>query len=178
MERSRPQRGFEWMRLKYWIPAIVACGIHCDFFQPLFHAGPNRQGNFAHSSLVPTARFLDTHPSSALRYSETRACHGIWRIQHYGISCSARATPGLAAQLGVADVSDCRFLAVIDEFHPSYVPRRHASAKDVAIDGLGAILAQLVVWWYAKGVWPSEPIGKSSLLARCDYGTIAETSFE
>jgi hypothetical protein len=51
------------------------CGIHFDFFQPLFHAGPNRQGYCAHSSLVPNARFLDTHPSSALRYSQRRACH-------------------------------------------------------------------------------------------------------
>ena len=35
--------------------------------------------------------------------------------------------------------------AVIDEFHQTYVPRRHASAKDVAVDLIGAILAQLVV---------------------------------
>jgi len=30
---------------------------------------------------------------------------------------------------------------------------RHASPSDVAIDTLGAVLAQVIVWWWAVIVW-------------------------
>jgi hypothetical protein len=46
------------------------------------------------------------------------------------------------------------------------VPRRHFSLKDMAIDGLGAVLPQLVVWWYAKGKWPLAWNRKKPKLAR------------
>lgn len=43
--------------------------------------------------------------------------------------------------------------AVLDEWHQSFVPVRHARPRDVAIDTLGALLAQSLVWAYAK--WKS-----------------------
>jgi VanZ family protein len=38
----------------------------------------------------------------------------------------------------------------LDEWHQSFVPLREARARDVAIDTLGAVLAQTLVWFYAK----------------------------
>jgi VanZ family protein len=39
----------------------------------------------------------------------------------------------------------CGFYAITDEFHQSFVPSRTASARDVAIDGVGALFGLLVI---------------------------------
>ena len=43
--------------------------------------------------------------------------------------------------------------AGLDEWHQSFVPLREARLRDVAIDALGAVSAQTLVWLYAK--WKS-----------------------
>jgi VanZ family protein len=40
--------------------------------------------------------------------------------------------------------------AGLDEWHQSFVPLREPSVRDVMIDGTGALLAQVLVWAYAK----------------------------
>ena len=45
--------------------------------------------------------------------------------------------------------------AGLDEWHQSFVPLRHASSRDVAIDAFGALLAQVLVWFYAG--WKTRP---------------------
>ena len=40
--------------------------------------------------------------------------------------------------------------AGLDEWHQSFVPLREARVRDVVIDALGAVLAQTLVWFYAK----------------------------
>jgi VanZ family protein len=40
--------------------------------------------------------------------------------------------------------------AGLDEWHQSFVPLREARLRDVAIDALGAVSAQTLVWLYAK----------------------------
>ena len=40
--------------------------------------------------------------------------------------------------------------AGLDEWHQTFVPLREARVRDVVIDATGALLAQLLVWVYAK----------------------------
>jgi VanZ family protein len=40
--------------------------------------------------------------------------------------------------------------AGLDEWHQSFVPMREARVRDVLIDSTGALLAQALVWIYAK----------------------------
>jgi len=40
--------------------------------------------------------------------------------------------------------------AGLDEWHQSFVPMREARSRDVLIDATGALLAQVLVWIYAK----------------------------
>jgi VanZ family protein len=40
--------------------------------------------------------------------------------------------------------------ALSDEFHQAYVPGRHGSVLDVAIDGVGGLLAVLGLWWMTR----------------------------
>ena len=42
--------------------------------------------------------------------------------------------------------------AGLDEWHQSFVPLREARMRDVAIDALGALLAQCLVWSYARWI--------------------------
>ncbi len=53
--------------------------------------------------------------------------------------------------------------ASLDEWHQSFVPLREARGRDVAIDALGAVLAQTLVWFYAK--W------RSNLAVRPEFST-------
>lgn len=56
--------------------------------------------------------------------------------------------------------------AGLDEWHQSFVPLREARVRDVAIDALGAVLAQTLVWFYAK--WISNTVARSE-----DSGNVA-----
>ena len=40
--------------------------------------------------------------------------------------------------------------AGLDEWHQSFVPLREARVRDVAVDAFGALMAQSLVWVYAK----------------------------
>jgi len=42
--------------------------------------------------------------------------------------------------------------AGLDEWHQSFVPLREARVRDVVIDALGAVLAQTLVWFYARWI--------------------------
>jgi len=55
--------------------------------------------------------------------------------------------------------------ATVDEFHQKFVPGREASPRDVAVDALGALFAQTLVWAYSKWHWGSrepQPVETSS----------------
>jgi uncharacterized membrane protein len=166
MKRSRPKRVLQFTRLKYWIPAIVAAAFISTFSSHYFT--PDQTGRV----IVPILRWFLPHASSTLirhlHFGIRKLAHviefGVFSITVFRALRGPR--PGWRLNWALLTFLIAVSYAVIDEFQQSYVPRRHASAKDVAIDGLGAILAQLVVWWYAKGAWPSERIGKSSILAK------------
>jgi VanZ family protein len=51
--------------------------------------------------------------------------------------------------------------AALDEWHQSFVPVRQARPRDVAIDALGALPAQVLVWAYAN--WRQDFTALSSL---------------
>ncbi len=56
--------------------------------------------------------------------------------------------------------------AGLDEWHQSFVPMREARMRDVAIDALGAVLTQTLVWLYAK--W------RSNFVVPSEYSADAE----
>jgi VanZ like protein len=166
MEQIRTNKVFGWARLKYWIPAVVVAALISTFSTHYFTAEETGK------VIVPILRWFLPHASSTL----IRHLHfGIRKLAHvmeFGVFSITvfRAFRGPRAGWRL-DWALLTFLvaisyAVLDEFHQTYVPRRHFSLKDMAIDGLGAVLAQLVVWWYAKGKWPLAWNRKKPKLAR------------
>lgn len=51
--------------------------------------------------------------------------------------------------------------AGLDEWHQSFVPLREPRVRDVVIDSVGALLAQILVWLYSK--WHRSPANSSGL---------------
>jgi len=78
---------------------------------------------------------------SATIFHGLRAGRDGWRLK------SAVATLVIAAAY-----------AGLDEWHQSFVPFRHAAARDIVIDTLGALLAQVFVWCWATRKWPFAPL--------------------
>ncbi len=145
-------------RLRHWLPAIIVAAIISVFSTRYFSSDATQE------FFYPILHWL--FPS---------ASRHVIHLMHVGIRKLAHV-----AEFGVFSVTifhgirgdrhgwrfDWAFLtllisvafACVDEFHQLFVPGREASPRDVAIDALGALLAQTLVWAYSKWRWgPREP---------------------
>jgi VanZ family protein len=137
-------------RFFYWIPAILLAVVISLFSTHYF------SGEQTARVIIPVLHWL--LPSASPR---------MLRLMHFGIRKIAHTTEfalfSIAIFRGIrGGRSDWRFswalatLAIavayagLDEWHQSFVPLREARLRDVAIDAFGAVLAQVLVWFYAK----------------------------
>jgi VanZ family protein len=137
-------------RLTYWFPAI-GVAILISVFSTHFFSGEHT----AHI-IIPILRWL--LPSASM--------HTL-RLLHFGIRKAAHITEFGAFSIAVFHgVRGERYgwrpewalitlliavsYAGLDEWHQSFVPVREARFRDVLIDSSGALLAQVLVWGYAK----------------------------
>jgi len=143
-----------WFLLRYWIPAVIVAVLISVFSTHYFT--PEQTGRV----IVPVLRWFLPHASANM----IRHLHfGIRKLAHvaeFGVFSvfvfRAIRGPRTGWQLNWALLTLvlATSYAMFDEFHQRYVPLRHSSPKDITIDGSGALLAQLIVWWYAKRKWP------------------------
>ena len=151
------QRHSERRRLLYWIPAIFVAVLISLF-------------STHHFSGEETARVI----IPLLHWLLPRASPHMLRLMHVGIRKMAHVTEfGLFSITVFHGIRGGRFgwrfswalatlvitvtYAGLDEWHQSFVPLREARVRDVAIDALGAVLAQTLVWLYSK--WRSNFVG-------------------
>lgn len=145
-------------RFKYWIPAILVAILISIFSTRYF-------------TVEQTGRIIFPVLHWVFPWASHRALH----LMHVGIRKSAHVT-----EFGIFSITVFRWVragrsgwrfnwalatlviavlyAALDEYHQSFVPLRHATPRDVAIDTFGALLAQSVVWWYAARKWPFAPL--------------------
>jgi len=138
------------LRLKYWVPAILIA-ILVSFFSTEYFSGENTA-----RVIFPVLRWLFP---SASRHS--------LHLMHFFIRKLAHVTEFAALSIAVfhgvrGPRSGWRIdwalwtlviavlYAGLDEFHQSFVPYREPRVRDVMIDGLGAVVAQVAVWIYAQ----------------------------
>jgi len=143
-ETTRRLRNILW----YWVPAVLWLGIVLLASSDSFSArntgeilravlawavGQIDAATFGlvHFLIRKSAHFTEYAILSALWFRALRVRLGSpWRIQW--------------ALLGVViSVS----VAVLDEWHQSFVPSRTSSADDVLLDFCGALFAQCVIWY-------------------------------
>jgi VanZ family protein len=144
---SEQPHGFT--RLSYWIPAVLAAliisGFSTHYFSDehtsqiivpvlhwLFPSATSPMLHFMHIGVRKLAHAAEFSLFSAALFHGVRAGRNGWRLRWAVASMVIAAT-----------------YAGLDEWHQSFVPLRHAAARDVAIDTLGALLAQALVWRYA-----------------------------
>jgi VanZ family protein len=137
-------------RLIYWIPALCVALLISSFSTHYF-------------SGEETARFI----VPLLHWLFPSADANLLRMMHIGIRKAAHVTEfgifSIAVFHGVrAERHGWRLswalltllvavsYAGLDEWHQSFVPLREARLRDVLIDGSGALLAQAIVWIYAR----------------------------
>jgi VanZ family protein len=138
------------LRLKYWLPAILVAILITIFSTHYFSS--EQTGRV----IIPVLRWL--FPS---------ASHRALHLMHVGIRKLAHITEFAAFSIAVfhgvrGNRAGWRFdwavytvliavaYAGLDEWHQSFVPLREARVRDVVIDATGALLAQVLVWAYAK----------------------------
>jgi VanZ family protein len=144
----RQAQGFR--QLRYWLPAILIAILISVFSTHYF------SGEESARVIIPLFHWL--LPGASPR---------MLRVIHVGIRKMAHVTEfGLFSIFVFHGIRRGRFgwrfswalatlviaatYAGLDEWHQSFVPLREARVRDVAIDVLGAVLAQTLVWCYAK----------------------------
>ena len=137
-------------RIRYWIPAICVA-ILISLFSTHYFSGEKTA-----RVIIPLLHWL--FPAATPR---------MLRLMHVGIRKMAHVTEfglfsvtvfhgirggrsGWRFRWALATLVTAVTYAGLDEWHQSFVPVRQASARDVAIDALGALLAQVLVWAYAN----------------------------
>jgi VanZ family protein len=136
--------------LTYWLPAILVA-LLISLFSTHYLSGEQ------------TARII----IPLLHWLFPAATPHMLRVMHVGIRKLAHVTEfglfsitvfhgirggrsGWRFRWAVATLVIAVTYAALDEWHQSFVPLREARARDVAIDALGAVLAQVLVWAYAN----------------------------
>jgi VanZ family protein len=137
-------------RLKYWIPAIIVAILISTFSSHYF------SGEETARVIIPILHRI--FPFATPR--ELRWMHiGIRKLAHvteFGVFSVAvfhgvRAERhGWNVRWAVLTLILAVSYAGLDEWHQSFVPLREARVRDVLIDASGALLAQVVVWLYAR----------------------------
>jgi VanZ family protein len=135
--------------LRYWIPAICVA-ILISLFSTYYFSSEH------------TARFIYPLLRWIFPAASPRTLHrlhsGIRKLAHvteFGVFSATvfrgirSGRPGWRLDWAVSTFFIALAFAALDEWHQSFVPLREARVRDVAIDALGALLAQGLVWAYA-----------------------------
>jgi VanZ family protein len=138
---------------KYWVPAISAAAIISVLSTEAF--GENHTATY----IIPVLHWLIPTASPRLLHWLLTGIRKMAHIAEFSVfsmlvfrACRAGRQgwrPGWAVATLLIAVAG----ASLDEIHQIFVPGRGPSIRDVAIDTVGAMLAQAMVWLYATGIW-------------------------
>lgn len=137
-------------RLSYWFPAI-GVAILISVFSTHFFTGEHTA-----QIIIPILRWLfpsaTLHTLHLLHFGIRKAAHvaefGVFSIAVFHGVRGDRY--GWRPEWALITLLIAVGYAGLDEWHQSFVPTREARFRDVLIDSTGALLAQVLVWGYAK----------------------------
>ncbi|MGO9468374.1 MAG: VanZ family protein [Isosphaeraceae bacterium] len=136
---------------RWWI-GIVAAVAWCSFI-----AATSSTVILPHDFFAWLARHLLTEQASYRRFVVFWGCSWFvivkgWHAAEFAILfalCLAivdRITGSCSRRNVLLCLSICLLFAISDEYHQTFVPKRGGTWTDVAIDGLGALLAAFFPW--------------------------------
>ena len=137
-------------RLQYWLPAILVALLISLFSTHYF------SGEETARVIIPLLHWLfppaTPHMLHLMHMGIRKLAHvtefGLFSITVFHGIRGGRS--GWRFHWALATLMIAAAYAGLDERHQSLVPVRQGSARDVAIDALGALLAQVLVWAYAN----------------------------
>jgi VanZ family protein len=137
-------------RLKYWLPAICVAIVISLFSTRYFSA--EQTGRV----IVPILRWLfpaaSAHLLRLMHFGIRKLAHiiefGVFSVTIFHGIRGSRS--GWKLHWAVVTLLIAAVYAGLDEWHQSFVPLREPSVRDVLIDTTGALLAQFIVWVYAR----------------------------
>jgi len=137
-------------RLKYWLPAIFVA-ILISVFSTHF---------FSHQQtarvIMPVLRWLFPLASQHTLYLMHVAIRKLAHVTEFGAFSIAvfhgvrGKRSGWRLEWALSTLLIAVAYGALDEWHQSFVPMREPRVRDVVIDAIGAALAQVLVWAYAK----------------------------
>jgi VanZ family protein len=148
-----PERSADFILLKYWIPAILVAILISIFSTRYF------TGEHTGRIIFPVLPWLFPSATGRMLYLMHVAIRKMAHVTEFGLFNITvfhgirRGRFGWRFRWALATLVIAVTYAGLDEWHQSFVPLREARVRDVAIDAFDAILAQTLVWLYAK--WKS-----------------------
>jgi VanZ family protein len=137
-------------RFRYWIPAICVAALISIFSTHYFSSAETSR------IIVPFLHWIfpaaSPHTLSRMHTLIRKLAH----ITEFGVLSTAvfhgvrGERYGWKMQWALVTLIIAVSYAGLDEWHQSFVPMREARFRDVLIDSTGALLAQVLVWIYAK----------------------------
>jgi VanZ family protein len=153
-------------RLKYWLPAICVAIVISLFSTHYFSA--EKTGRIILPILHRLFPAANAHMLRLMHFGIRKLAHitefGVFSVTiFHGIR---GPQSGWQLKWAIITLLIAAAYAGLDEWHQSFVPLREPSVRDVLIDTTGALLAQLLVWIYARlhrnsGVPVAEPALKT-----------------
>jgi VanZ family protein len=137
-------------RFRHWIPAI-AVAVLISLFSTKYFSGEETA-----RVIMPILRWLFPHASHHTLHLMHLAIRKMAHVTEFAILSIAvfrgvrGDRHGWHLNWAVFTLAIAAAYAGLDEWHQSFVPLREPSVRDVLIDTTGALLAQLIVWAYAK----------------------------
>ena len=143
-ETTRHLRSILW----YWVPAVAWMGMVLLASTDTFSA--KHTGEILRAVLAWTIGQLDAATFGLLHFLIRKSAH----FTEYAIlsalwfrALRVRLSSPWRIQWALLGVVISVTVAVLDEWHQSFVPSRTSSADDVLLDFCGAFFAQLVIWY-------------------------------
>jgi VanZ family protein len=136
-------------RLKYWLPAILVALLISLFSTHYFSGAQTAR------VIIPLLHWLFPAATPRMLRLMHVAIRKLAHVTEFGVFSVTvfrgirGGRPGWRLDWAAWTFLIALAFAAVDEWHQSFVPVRQASARDVAIDALGAVLAQVLVWAYA-----------------------------
>lgn len=137
-------------RFRYWIPAICVAALISIFSTHYFSSAETSR------IIVPFLHWIfpaaSPHTLSRMHTLIRKLAH----ITEFGVLSTAvfhgvrGERYGWRLEWALVTLIIAVSYAGLDEWHQSFVPMREARFRDVLIDSTGALLAQVLVWIYAK----------------------------
>jgi VanZ family protein len=157
------QRHLDRQRFLYWIPAILV-GTLISLFSTHYFSS-QQTGRV----IVPILHWVFPAATPRMLHLMHVGIRKLAHVTEFGLFSITvfhgirRGRSGWRFTWALGTLVIAVTYAGLDEWHQRFVPMRDARPRDIAIDAFGAVLAQILVWFYARWRSSKSPTGAQQI---------------